>query len=69
MKPNTTIEYDGRCAFALSLGKTPPETSKKHLLTKDGRTYSFLNPIARFFFKLSSKSIEKADKNWNQIKE
>jgi hypothetical protein len=65
MEHNKTIEYDGKCAFALSLGKTPSDTNKKYLLTKNGKTYAFLNPIARFLFKLSSKNIEKADKNWN----
>lgn len=65
MENNRTIEYDGKCAFALSLGKNPPKTSEKYLLKKDGKTYSFLNPIAKLLFKLSSKSIEKADKHWN----
>lgn len=59
------IEYDGRCAFALSLGKTPPKTNQKHTLVKNGKTYSFLNPVAKFLFKLFPKSIEKADQNWS----
>ena len=63
------IEYNGKCAFALSLGKTPPETNQKHILVKNGKTYSFLNPVAKFLFKVFPKSIEKADNNWNNINE
>jgi len=64
METKTQYEYDGKCAFALSLGKNPPITSGKHTLTKDGRTYSFLNPIAKLLFKIFPNSIEKADKAW-----
>ena len=63
---NNNIEYDGKCAFALSLGKNPPpDTSGKYTMIKEGKTYSFLNPVAKFLFKVFPKSIEKADENWS----
>lgn len=61
------LEYDGKCAFALSLGKTPPSTNHRYTLSKNGKTYAFMNPIARFLFKLFPGSIEKADKNWRGL--
>ncbi|MFS4456975.1 hypothetical protein [Maribacter sp. 2304DJ31-5] len=64
MEKNPQLEYDGKCAFALSLGKTPPVTKEKYTLTKNGRTFSFLNPVAKFLFKILPNSIEKADKVW-----
>ena len=66
MKQNENMEYDGKCAFALSLGKTPPDTSGKRIYTKNGKTYSFLNPVAKLLFILFPKSIEKANRNWKQ---
>ena len=59
-----SLAFDGKCAFAVSLGKEAPVTTGKYTLTKDGTTYTFLNPIAKFLFKLSSKNIEKAHKAW-----
>jgi hypothetical protein len=65
MEENNKLEFDGQCAFALSIGRTPPVTNKKHFLTVDGKTYTFLNRMAKFVFKLSlKKNIEKAEKNW-----
>ncbi len=64
MENNKELEYDGNCAFAVSLGKTPPSANKKYTLTKNGKTYAFMNPVAKFLFKLFPNSIEKADYNW-----
>ncbi|SNZ00567.1 hypothetical protein [Flagellimonas pacifica] len=63
---NNTFEYDGKCAFALSLGKEAPKTNGKHTITKGGKTYTFLNPVAKFLFKLFPNSIQKADTAWNK---
>ncbi len=62
---NNNMEFDGHCAFALSIGQKPPKTNKKYFLTANGKTYTFLNPVAKFVFKLFiKKSIAKAEKNW-----
>ena len=57
------VEYDGHCAFAVSLGKTDVHGGKAQS-TIGGKTYSFSNPIAKFLFSLLPKRIEKADKIW-----
>lgn len=63
---NTNFEYSGKCAFALSLGKDAPDTNGKYTMTKDGKTYTFLNPVAKFLFKLFPNSIQKANAAWNK---
>lgn len=65
MKEHPTFEFDGHCAFAVSIGAEPPKTNRKHFLTVDGKTYTFLNPMAKFVFWLTQRrSIEKAQRNW-----
>ncbi|MCG8577012.1 MAG: hypothetical protein MI810_19180 [Flavobacteriales bacterium] len=66
MEKNQTLEYDGKCAFALSLGKTPPETNGKHTIIRDGKTYSFLNPVAKFLFKVLPNTANKAEQAWKK---
>ncbi|WP_136468067.1 hypothetical protein [Flagellimonas onchidii] len=63
---NNNFEYGGKCAFALSLGKDAPITNGKHTLIKDGKTYTFLNPVAKFLFKLFPNSVQKANAAWNK---
>ena len=60
---DTNIEYNGHCALAMSLGKTE-QTNGKYLLLRNGKTYSFLNPVAKLLFKLLPNRISKADANW-----
>ncbi|MGX1929217.1 hypothetical protein [Flagellimonas sp. 2504JD4-2] len=60
------FEYEGKCAFAMSLGKEAPRTNGKYTLTKDGKTYTFLNPVAKFLFKMFPYSVQKADAAWNK---
>ncbi|MCO4773987.1 MAG: hypothetical protein KDA24_28395 [Deltaproteobacteria bacterium] len=65
MPPTDTLEFDGHCAFALSIGATPPKTNGKHTLTVDGKTYTFLNPVAKFVFRLMlRRNLEKAGRGW-----
>ncbi|MEP3279153.1 MAG: hypothetical protein ABJN26_25405 [Stappiaceae bacterium] len=48
-------EYDGKCAFAAFLKKDHtdlPPGNPKTSVTVDGKTYLFLNPVARALWKL-----------------
>ena len=58
------IKYDGKCAFAVSLGKLDVDGSNSNLV-KGNDTYKFSNPIAKLLFKLLPNRLKMADKNWN----
>ncbi len=60
---NIKPEYNGHCAFAVSTGKTDVMGGKISW-KKDGRTYLFSNPIAKFLFKLLPNRVQKADTQW-----
>lgn len=47
----TTPEFGGECAFAVSLGKNDPPQSGSTQAVIDGKTYYFQNPVAKFLFK------------------
>lgn len=57
--------YGGKCAFAVSVGKTDVK-GKKHSIVKDGKTYLFSNPVAKLLFRILPNRVEKADKIWNE---
>ena len=63
---NDNLEFDGHCALALSLGKSLTKTNGQCTMTKNGRTFAFIHPIARLLFRIFPNSIEKAEKNWNR---
>ena len=58
-------QYDGQCAFAVSLGKKA-EGMEKHQIVKDGKIYYFSNAIAKFLFKILPGRLAKAEANWNK---
>jgi len=64
-KENHTTEYNGHCAFAVSLGKMDVE-GKNYTSNIDGKVYSFSNPVAKLLFKLLPNRVQKANDNWNQ---
>jgi hypothetical protein len=57
------IEFEGRCAFAVSTGKTNVMGGTDTATIK-GKTYAFSNPVAKFLFKILPNRIEKAEVNW-----
>lgn len=61
---NTNAEYNGLCAFAVSLGKTDV-SGGNHQVTINGKTYLFSNPLAKMLFKVLPNRIEKANQTWN----
>jgi len=64
---NNKIEFEGRCAFAVSTGKTGV-IGGSHTSTINGKAYAFSNPIAKLLFKILPGRIKKAEQVWNNRK-
>ena len=62
------IQYNGHCAFAMSLGKIDVMGHEKYSLIKDGKTYLFSNPVAKLLFRILPNTKIKADSNWQSFK-
>jgi len=60
------MQYGGRCAFAMSLGKKEVMGHDKYLIVKDGKTYLFSNPLAKLLFRILPNAKTKADLNWRR---
>ena len=58
-------EFEGECAFAVSLGKSGVAGKDSCYAVQDGKKYVFSNPIAKFFWKLLPGRREKAESNWS----
>ena len=61
---NSKIEYDGKCAFAVCIGKNDVEGKEKHVLIKNGKKYMFSNAQVKFLWGLIPSLEKKADKKW-----
>lgn len=64
-RPITTsnaIEFDGKCAFAVSVGAPhkAPDAKPEYTLVKDGKTYGFLSPVPKFLFRILPGSTKRA---------
>jgi hypothetical protein len=57
-------QFDGECAFAVSLGKSDVAGSAKHQVVADGSTYYFKNPVARFLWRILPNRSQKAEGAW-----
>lgn len=57
-------EYDGHCAFGVSLGKMEVEGKENLALSDGGNTYYFSNPVAKMIWKMMPSRKTKADANW-----
>lgn len=55
------IEFNGNCAFAVSIGKTGVKGGR-HTACINGKTYAFSNPA----FKILPNRLKKAEKVWNK---
>jgi hypothetical protein len=64
MNQSNTPEFDGECAFAVSLGKRQVEGSPEQALVEGDKTYYFKNGAARFLWKLLPNRAPKADAAW-----
>lgn len=56
-------EYDGDCAFGLSLGREAP--GKESLqITEGDKVYYFSNPLVKLMWKIMPNRAAKADAQW-----
>ncbi|KGN30232.1 hypothetical protein N802_09485 [Knoellia sinensis KCTC 19936] len=64
---STPTEFDGKCAFAISVGAvdSAPEHKPTHTLTRDGRTYGFLGPVPKLLFRIIPGSAARAHRRWD----
>jgi hypothetical protein len=61
----TNLKYDGKCAFAVSLGKMDVPGGSSTLIKGDD-SYAFSNPIAKLLFRLLPNRLKLADGNWDK---
>ncbi|WP_422935389.1 hypothetical protein [Sinomonas sp. P47F7] len=66
MSESTVTEFDGKCAFALSVGPAAkaPEGKPEHILVRDGKTYVFSAAVPKWLFQIIPGSADRAQKNW-----
>ncbi len=60
-------EFDGKCAFAVSV-RSPegaPEHKPQYTLTRGDRTYGFLGPVPKALFQIIPGSAERAHRKWD----
>lgn len=65
MKPLSNAEFNGQCALAVSLGKKDVDCNGKYNIVKDGKTYNFSNPVAKFLWQVLPGREQKAQSNWS----
>ncbi|MBT3190325.1 MAG: hypothetical protein HN736_09805 [Anaerolineae bacterium] len=58
------VEFDGDCAFALSVGKRDVEGDKNTYLIRDGEKYLFSNSVAKFLWRIILGQKKKSETNW-----
>ena len=63
---NENLEFDGKCAFAMSVGgaKHAPDAKPRYTVTKNGKTYGFVGAVPKALFQLIPGSAERADAAW-----
>lgn len=61
---NVKVQYNGKCAFAVSLGKFDVGSGKTKLV-RNNKAYFFSNPIAKVLFTLLPNRLEKANDQWS----
>jgi|GEM_PF-745521 len=61
---NEDTEFEGACAFALSVGKPDVPGSSDHQLVDGKKTYYFSNGVARFLWKVLPNRQKKANATW-----
>ncbi len=64
-QPEKPAEFDGQCAFAVSLGKKGVQGKPNHNVVRDGKKYLFSNPVAKLLWSLLPGRRAKAEANWS----
>lgn len=58
-------EFNGNCAFAVSLGKKSVPGCESCYLMQDGKKYLFSNPVAKLLWRVIPGRMKKAESNWS----
>ena len=61
----SSTEFDGQCAFAVSVGKLGVPGAPKHRVVTDGQTYLFKNGVARMLWRAFPGRQARAREVWN----
>lgn len=63
---NDQMAFDGKCAFAVSVGGAAkaPEAKPKYTVTRNGVTYGFLGIVPKVLFQAIPGSAARADRLW-----
>jgi len=64
---SSKAEFDGLCAFALSVGKKDVPGGENCSLDRQSKIYNFSNPVAKLLFRILPGRVDKAEKTWNGI--
>jgi YHS domain-containing protein len=63
----TTPEFDGKCAFAVSMGSAKaPDGKPAHSLVKNGHTYYFSAAVPKLLFRIIPGSEARARARWEK---
>ena len=65
---NETMEFDGKCALAVSMGGPgkAPAAKAKYTIERNGKTYGFFGAVPLMIAKAMPSIIDKAEKKWAQ---
>ncbi|MGD6781959.1 hypothetical protein ACQCT3_20755 [Sutcliffiella horikoshii] len=58
------VEFDGHCAFAVSVGKKDVPSKSKYFIIDNEKKFHFSNPVAKFLWKVLPSRKQKAESNW-----
>jgi len=63
---NENLAFDGKCAFAVSLGAgaKAPDANPKYSVTKNDTTYAFVGLVPKLLFQIIPGSAARADRAW-----
>ena len=64
MKQLSNAEFNGQCAFAVSVGKKDVKCDGSHYVIQNDKKYLFSNPVAKFLWKVLPGRKQKAESNW-----
>ncbi|WP_036509731.1 MULTISPECIES: hypothetical protein [Nocardia] len=59
-------EFDGKCAFAVSVAgvERAPTGKSKYTVVEDGKTYVFSGAVPKLLFRLLPGSVRRAQARW-----
>ena len=67
MNTPATPEFDGKCAFATSLGgpDKAPQGNARYRVERNGKTYVFVGAVPKFLFQALPGMEARAQRKWD----